>query len=101
MVDYCCCLLRGGSRLLLGRTNDHETGLGAGDAAADEEDAVLRAGGDDLEILHGAVVHAHVAGHPLVLPHAAGSETATNSARPAVHHGTVRLALTGEAVTLH
>src|SRR6185437_2949048 len=45
--------------------------LVAGDRALDEYEAALRIGADDLEILLGAVLRAHVAGHLLVLEDAA------------------------------
>ena len=93
-------LLGLGSGALFGGADDDKAFLGTGDAAGDENDIVLGAAAHDLQILRGAAVDAHVAGHFLVFPDAAGSEAATDGTRPAVHHGTVGHPETTEVVAL-
>ena len=85
---------------LLGRTNDDESAIGSGDTATDEQHAI-GAAGNDAQVLDRDPVHTHVGWHLLVFPNAAWSETATDGTCPAVHHGSVGLALAFEIVQFH
>src|SRR4051812_5269385 len=76
--------------------------LVAGDRALDEEEAALDVGADDLEILLGAVLRAHVPGHLLVLEDAARILALAGRAERAVRERhAVGGAKTAEAPALH
>lgn len=88
---------------LLGVLDTDDTALGAGDGPADEDDAQVVVHHHDLEVLDGAELVAHAAGHLL-----AGHDSTTAALRGTrrtdgsmVLGVTVRGSLAGEAVALH
>ena len=88
--------------LLGGRAEDHETALGAGDGALEQDQALLGVDGVDGDVLGGDGVATHPAGHPDALEHATGGGAGADRARLAVVAvGTVGGADAVEAVTLH
>ena len=91
----------GSGGLFLSGTDGDVVAVGAGNGTGDEDDAIFRTDGNDLEILHGGTGGSHVAGHLLVFPNATWSRAATDGSRPAVHHGAVGHFQTTEAVALH
>src|SRR5690606_7008353 len=83
-------------------TDHHEAAVTTRDGSLDEEDAGLGVHLVDLEVHGGHAIVAHAAGHLLAAEDAARGRGPADGTRLAVHGlGTVRGALTGEAVTLH
>jgi len=91
----------GSGGLLLGWADGDVVAVGTGNRTRDEDDAIFRTDGNDLEILHGGTSGSHVAGHLLVFPNATWSRAATDGSRPAMHHGAVGHLETTESVALH
>src|SRR5699024_1505813 len=90
------------SRPLHGGTDDDDAVLGSGHRAGDQQQALLRVRGVDLEVLGGLAVVTGAAGHPLATEDAAGGGGATDRAGLAVVAVlAVRGADAGEAVALH
>jgi len=82
--------------------DDQPAALRAGHGALDEDQAALDVGADDLEILLGAVLVAHMAGHLLVLEDLAWILALTGRTERTVRHrDAVGSAKTTEAPALH
>src|SRR5450432_1508210 len=74
---------------------------GAGHRALDQQEIFVVVHFHDFQIFRGDAGIAHVTGKMLVLPHARRKRTATDAARSAVKHGTVRGVAAGVMPALH
>src|SRR6185437_5220829 len=95
-------LAQSAPRRLQRRTDDDLAALRTGHGAADEEQIALDIDLHDLEILRRAAHHAHVAGHPPALEHAArGLALADGAGRAVRHRHAVGRRQATEVVPLH
>src|SRR6056297_2876751 len=102
MLAMSACLSCHLSGLLDGVAHDDDAAGGAGNRALDEQHVALGVGLDDLEVLGGDLLVAHVARHPLALEHPRREGARADGAGLAVALVvTVRRRLAGEVVTLH
>src|SRR6185437_7433280 len=89
-----------GAGRLLGAADEEVAAVGAGDGAADGEQVLVGIHRDDLEVAHGDLGIAHVAGGAHALEHARGEGAGADGAGGAVEHGAVGGGAAAEVVAL-
>src|SRR5438270_499785 len=84
-----------------GRAYDHIVAVCARNGTFNQDEIFFRENFDHAQVLHGAVLAAHVTGHALIFPSATRSLAHTDRTDAAVKHGTVSGRTAGHTETLH